>query len=109
VRCRDSVVPLAERLGLPISDEPLLGEATYWDDPATGLACVRELAGVPGVTVACSQGGVIPDLVGTLATGAGLRGVDPDDVPAKKGSTWLLTFGTDAALRAADYYERPTG
>jgi 8-oxo-(d)GTP phosphatase len=70
---------------------------------------LRELASVRGVTVACSQGGVIPGLVGTLATGAGLPGVDPDDVPAKKGSTWLLTFGPDAELRAADYYEQPTG
>jgi 8-oxo-(d)GTP phosphatase len=109
VRCRDSVVPLAERLGLAIDEEPLLGEAAYLDDPAAALARLRELAGVRGVTVACSQGGVIPGLVGTLATGAGLPDVDPDDVPAKKGSTWLLTFGPDAELRAADYYEQPTG
>jgi 8-oxo-(d)GTP phosphatase len=109
VRCRDSVVPLAERLGLTIDEEPLLSEAGYRDDAAAALARLRELASVPGVTVACSQGGVIPDLVRTLATGAGLPGVDPDDVPAKKGSVWLLTFGPDAAARTADYYERPTG
>jgi len=109
VRCRDTVVPLADRLALPIGEEPLLGESGYMEDPAAGLACVRALAAVPGVTVACSQGGVIPHLVGTLATGAGLPGVDPDDVPAKKGSTWLLTFGPDSALRTADYYEHPTG
>jgi 8-oxo-dGTP pyrophosphatase MutT (NUDIX family)/phosphohistidine phosphatase SixA len=109
VRCRDSVVPLAERLGLAIDEEPLLSEAGYRDDAAATLACLRELASVPGVTVACSQGGVIPGLVRTLATGAGLPGVDPNDVPAKKGSVWLLTFGPDAAARTADYYERPTG
>lgn len=109
VRCRDTVVPLAERLGLPIAEEPLLGEARYWDDTAAALSCVRDLAAVPGVTVACSQGGVIPDLVAALATGADLPGVEPDDLHAKKGSTWLLTFGPGAELRAADYYERPTG
>jgi 8-oxo-dGTP diphosphatase len=109
VRCRDSVVPIAERLGLTIDEEPLLGEAAYLDDPAAALARLRELASVRGVTVACSQGGAIPGLVGTLATGAGLPGVDPDDVPAKKGSTWLLTFGPDAELRGADYYNQPTG
>ena len=109
VRCRDTVAPLAERLGLPIDEEPLLGEAAYGEDPAAGLARLRELADVPGATVACSQGGAIPDLVGTLATAAGLPEVDPEDVPARKGSTWLLTFGPDAKLRAADYYERPTG
>jgi 8-oxo-(d)GTP phosphatase len=107
VRCRDTVVPVAERLGLPVVEEPLLGEAGYRDDPAAALACVRALAGVPGVTVACSQGGVIPDLVGTLA--GGLPEVDPDDVPAKKASTWLLSFGPDATLLAADYYGQPTG
>ncbi len=74
VRCRDTVVPLADRLGLPITEEPLLGERGYREDPA-----------------------------------AGLPGVDPDDVPARKGSTWLLTFGPGATLRGADYYEHPTG
>jgi len=109
VRCRESVAPLAQRLGLPIHDEPLLSEDGYRTDPAGALARLRELAAAPGVTVACSQGGVIPGLVGALATGAQLRGVEPDDLHAKKGSTWLLTFGPDAELRAADYYERPTG
>jgi 8-oxo-dGTP pyrophosphatase MutT (NUDIX family)/phosphohistidine phosphatase SixA len=109
VRCRDTVVPIAERLGLPIVDEPLLGEAGYVADPAAGLACLREMARADGVTIACSQGGVIPGLLGALAADAALPGVDPDDVPAKKGSTWVLTFGPDATLRAADYYERPTG
>lgn len=109
VRCRDTVAPLAGRLALPIGEEPLLGEGTYQDDPAAGLARIRAMAGVPGVTVACSQGGVVPHLVRALATGARLPGVDPDDVPARKGSTWLLTFGPEAALRAADYYEHPTG
>jgi 8-oxo-dGTP pyrophosphatase MutT (NUDIX family)/phosphohistidine phosphatase SixA len=109
VRCRDTVVPLAHRLGLAIDDEPLLGEDGYWADPSAALAHIRALTDVPGVVVACSQGGVIPHLVGTLAAAAGLRGMDPDDVPAKKGSTWLLTFGPDATLRTADYYEHPTG
>jgi phosphohistidine phosphatase SixA/ADP-ribose pyrophosphatase YjhB (NUDIX family) len=108
-RCRDTVAPLAEKLSLPIADEPLLGEDGYWQDPAAGLARLRKLAAQPGVTVVCSQGGVIPHLVGTLATGAHLPGVDPDDVPARKGSTWLLTFRPGAEPRTADYYEHPTG
>jgi 8-oxo-dGTP pyrophosphatase MutT (NUDIX family)/phosphohistidine phosphatase SixA len=109
VRCRDTVAPLASRLALPIGEEPLLGEAGYMADPGVGLARLRELAHVPGVSVVCSQGGVIPHLVGTLAGDADLLGVDPGDVPARKGSTWLLTFGADAALLAADYYEHPRG
>jgi 8-oxo-dGTP pyrophosphatase MutT (NUDIX family)/phosphohistidine phosphatase SixA len=109
LRCRASVAPLAELLNLPVADEPLFGEDGYVLDPAAGLARLRELAATPGVTVVCSQGGVVPDLVGALSTGAHLPGVDPQDPPAKKGSTWLLTFGPDTELRAADYYERPTG
>ncbi|MCU1662823.1 MAG: hydrolase [Pseudonocardia sp.] len=109
VRCRQTVAPLAEKLGLPVLDEPLLGENEFAQDPEAGLARFRELAAEPGVTVMCSQGGVIPHIVGTLAAAAGLPGVDPDDVPARKGSTWALAFGEDKTLRAADYYPRPTG
>jgi 8-oxo-dGTP pyrophosphatase MutT (NUDIX family)/phosphohistidine phosphatase SixA len=109
VRCRETVEPLAQRLGLPVTDEPLLGEDDYWVDPAAGRARFREIAAAPGVTVACSQGGVIPDLVGALATGANLPGVDPDDVPSRKASTWVLTFDDGVAVRTADYYSRPTG
>lgn len=109
VRCRDTVAPLAERLALPVTDEPLLGEVGYREDPAAGLARIRELARVAGVTVVCSQGGVIPHVVEALAGAAGLTGVDQDGVPARKGSTWLLTFGPGATLRTADYYDTPTG
>ena len=96
VRCRDTVVPM----GMPIAEEPLLGEEGYWSDPAAGLARFGELAAQPGVTVVCSQGGVIPDVVGAL-TGTG-------GVPARKASTWVLGFRS-GALHTSDYYERPTG
>jgi 8-oxo-(d)GTP phosphatase len=109
LRCRDTVVPLAERLNLPIGEEPLLGEEGYWKDPTAGLARLHEIARHAGVTVVSSQGGVVPDIVRSLASDAHLPGVDPDNVPARKGSTWLLTFSPDAQLRSADYYERPTG
>jgi 8-oxo-dGTP pyrophosphatase MutT (NUDIX family)/phosphohistidine phosphatase SixA len=109
LRCRDTVAPLVEKLRLPLEEERVFGEARYLDDPAAGLARLRKLAREPGVTVVCSQGGVIPDLIRALATDAHLPDVDQDDVPAKKGSTWLLTFGTDAEIRSADYYPRPSG
>ena len=109
VRCRETVGPLAAALSTAVPDEPLLGEDGYWDDPDAGLARVRELAAVPGVTVVCSQGGVIPDVVAALAAASPHRlGVDPDDVPARKASTWVLTFD-GADLRGADHYARPAG
>jgi 8-oxo-(d)GTP phosphatase len=104
LRCRDTIVPLADRLGaVPIQDEPLLGEASYWAQPEAGRQRLLELAARPGVTLVSSQGGVIPDVVAALGKGAG---VDPDDVPAKKASTWVLTFVGDE-VRAADHYGPP--
>ncbi len=100
VRCRDTVSPLAAALGLPVTDEPLLGEEGYWADPPKGLARVRELATVPGITAVCSQGGVIPDVVAEL-TGR-------NDVAARKASTWVLGF-TAGALSTADHHPRPSG
>ena len=99
VRCRDTIAPLAAALGLPVTEEPLLGEEGYWADPAKGLVRLRELAAAPGVTAVCSQGGVIPDVVAEL-TGR-------DDVASRKASTWVLAF-RDGAPITADYYPRPT-
>jgi hypothetical protein len=57
--------------------------------------------------VVSSQGGVIPDVVAALARGALRPGaVDPDDVPSKKGSVWVLGL-CDGALVSADYIEHP--
>ena len=109
VRCGDTVAPLAREVGLAPVIEPVLGETVYWDDPTAGLAYLRKHAREPGVTVACSQGGVIPDLIRNLIGDAHLPDVDPDDIPAKKGSVWLLTFDFDGEIRSADYYARPRG
>ena len=107
LRCRDTVVPLADALGLPIVDEPLLSERLFADDPDAALARVRELAALPGVTVASSQGAVIPEAVAVLARDAALPvAVDLNDVPSKKASTWVLG-SRDGKLVSADYVERP--
>lgn len=109
VRCRNTVAPLADALGLPIADDPLLSEPSYADDPDATLKRVQELAAQPGVTVVCSQGGVIPGVVAALARDAALPvAVDVDDVPSKKGSTWVLGL-RDGALVSADYLGRPAG
>ena len=104
LRCRQTLVPTAERLGAPpIEEEPLFGEEHYWDDPDAAREKLLALAALGGVTMVSSQGGVIPDLVGALAKTAG---VDPDDVPAKKASTWVLTF-VDGVVQTADHYPPP--
>jgi 8-oxo-dGTP diphosphatase len=107
LRCRQTVEPVAAALALPVHEEPTFGKDGYGRDPAAGLARLRELAAVPGVTVVCSQGEVIPGLVGALAVHA-RPPLDPDDVPSRKGSTWALGV-RDGELITADYYPTPTG
>jgi 8-oxo-dGTP pyrophosphatase MutT (NUDIX family) len=116
VRCRQTVEPLAERLGLEIGSLPELGEEEFGADPQAGLNAVQRLLEPrtePGVTVVCSQGGAIPSVL--MALGVTWSGNRPHP-PAAKGSVWALG-GRPGAL-AADYYRnfdpdpdapRPTG
>jgi hypothetical protein len=66
---------------------------------------VQAAAAAGGITVLCSQGGVIPDLVGTLAArdGVALGRRSGSKIPARKASTWALSF-VDTRLAAADYH-----
>lgn len=111
LRCVQTIEPLAEKTGLGGLDgrpgpsvEPLLGERDYWERPDAGVARFRELAARPGVTLVCSQGGVIPDVVARLLdeADAGTAGV-----PSHKASTWVLGFDDAGALLFGDYYRRP--
>ena len=107
VRCRDTVVPLADAVGLPVVDEPLLTETSYGVDPDATMLRLGELTAEPGVTVIGSQGGVIPGVVEALARQAALPvAVDLDQPPAsKKGSNRGLRL-RDRRLVSADYVER---
>jgi 8-oxo-(d)GTP phosphatase len=109
LRCRETVAPLGDHLGMAVGDEPLFGEEGYWADPAAARARLHALAGEPGITVLCSQGGVIPDLVAVLAEESPHPlDVDPDDIPARKASTWVLGFD-GSVLRSADHHPDPAG
>ena len=105
VRCLQTVAALAEDLGLPVGLEPALSEEAYAKDPAAGLERVQAAAAAGGVTVLCSQGGVIPDLIGTLAErdGVALGRRAGSKIPARKASTWALSF-VDTRVVAADYH-----
>jgi 8-oxo-dGTP diphosphatase len=109
-RCHQTVEGLAEDLGVPVLDEPLLSEEDYLADPEGGLAKIVEIAAEPGgPAVVCSQGGVIPDVLHKLADQAGLPLSDMP--PRRKASFWALSFGVRAndetVLLAADYYDAP--
>jgi 8-oxo-dGTP diphosphatase len=102
VRCRETVTPLAERLGLEVGTLPELGEEEFQADPRAGLEIVRQLLeprAEPGVTVVCSQGGAIPSVLMALdVRWPGNR----EFPPAAKGSVWAL--GGRPGSLAADYY-----
>ena len=104
VRCRQTLDPLAEALGLPVGAVPELGEDAFAADPEAGLAVVERLLADgddAGPTVVCSQGGAIPSVLLAL----GVRWHDTAGAlwpPSSKGSVWALA-GRPGAL-VADYY-----
>jgi 8-oxo-dGTP diphosphatase len=77
----------------------MLGKSTAGADARAALRVVRGLVadGVPALI--CSQGEVIPDLIRGLAEGGQVR---LDDLNARKGSVWALSFA-DGKLVDADY------
>lgn len=89
LRCRDTVLPVASKLGLDVDDAPELAEGSK---PKDALALLHRLARDAGDAVACAHGDLIPELVRKL----GRDGMSWDgDLRFAKGSTWVLeTDGT---------------
>lgn len=83
LRCRQTVEPLARKLGLAVEEAPALAEGS---DVHAVLALVRSSAAA--TIVACTHGDVVPLLLEALAEVDGLP--LPADYPMKKGSTWVL-------------------
>jgi 8-oxo-(d)GTP phosphatase len=104
LRCTETVAPLADATGLAIKEEQLLSEVGYPGNEDEAAAFIRGLGSVDTASVACTQGDVIPDLLGRLAA------ADHFDLPRplvyKKASTWVLTFDGDRLL-GADYVPPP--
>jgi 8-oxo-dGTP diphosphatase len=103
VRCVHTVEPIATDAEVEVAEEELLAENAYGGMEDATVRRVLEIVEASRVPVVCSQGGVIPDLVGRLASAAGL---DLGSVESKKGSVWALFFA-DSRLVAADYVRAP--
>lgn len=94
-RCAQTVAPLAGSTGLTVETDDRFDET---NDARSAAAAVRELAAGGGVTVVCSQGGLIPGVVAQLA------GRAESTFHTPKGAAWVLGFaGTEFV--AADRLE----
>jgi 8-oxo-(d)GTP phosphatase len=103
-RCVQTVRPTAEDIGVPVVEEELLAERKYEGMADAATRRLTEIAATGEVSVVCSQGGVIPDLVSRLAADSPV--VLPRRVESKKGSVWALFFA-ETRLVAADYIRVP--
>lgn len=110
-RCRQTLEPYAARTGLPVADVPELADDAVGADRAAALATLARLAAGPVTVAVCAQGEGIPHLVQALARAAPeppASDRDLADPPCRKGSVWVLSFGPDGELVAADYHRDAT-
>jgi len=103
LRCRQTVEPLAEALGLEVRETPIVSEEGYPGHEAEAVELLRSVGGPHHTSVVCSQGDVIPDLLARIATA---DAVDLPAEPSKKGSTWALTFQLDRLI-GCEYFPPP--
>lgn len=109
LRCVQTVRAVASDIGCDVRLEAPLSEQTYASDPDAGLRSLLSIAASHDTAVVCSQGGVIPPLLDTLAErdGVSLTRKLTGEVPSKKGSVWVLSFDRHSAeeprLVAAHY------
>jgi 8-oxo-dGTP pyrophosphatase MutT (NUDIX family)/phosphohistidine phosphatase SixA len=90
LRCRQTLEPLGDLLGLPIVSDSAFGEASTPDEvPDKVKAAAARLADLrdgPPAAI-CSQGKLIPPLLATLS------GTDnPEPYKTAKGSGWVLSW-----------------
>jgi 8-oxo-dGTP diphosphatase len=93
LRCKQTLEPLAERLGLPIVSDSGFAEPAELDElPAKAKLAASRLGELRdgGTAVVCSQGKLIPPVLALLRGEA-----DPAQFKTPKGSGWLLSWSGD--------------
>ncbi|MCH9709640.1 MAG: NUDIX hydrolase [Actinomycetia bacterium] len=103
VRCRQTLDPLAEELGVTIRMEPKLTEEAYADNRKATRQRILKIAATSANPVICTQGKVIPDLIAWWCERDGVR---PDKSRNRKGSTWVMSL-SGGRLVAADHIGSP--
>jgi 8-oxo-(d)GTP phosphatase len=84
LRCQETLAPLARSLGVPVNLDAAFNEGAR---PEIAAQRVRDLATSDAAVVICSQGDLIPPLVGQLNGQAASR------YRTAKGEGWVLSFG----------------
>jgi 8-oxo-(d)GTP phosphatase len=104
VRCVETVLPLSEAIGVPVTEEPLLSERGFPGHEDEAVELLRNLGRPGGAVVACSQRKVIPELIARLAAD---EDVELDgELSVKKGGVWALSF-YDHRLVGAEAFPPP--
>ena len=90
VRCVETVRPLSESIGVAAREDALLGEDGFAGHEEAAVQLIRKLGRPGSAAVACSQAGVIEQLVERLATADGVDLDEPFNL--KKAGVWALSF-----------------
>jgi 8-oxo-dGTP diphosphatase len=99
VRCRQTLEPLAKRLGVDVKKDDSLSEAKPFE-PMLHL-----LQTTPDGAVLCSHGDMIPDMIAGLQR----RGCVITTAPHwKKGSVWVLDRADDGTFVTAASWAPPS-
>jgi 8-oxo-dGTP diphosphatase len=104
-RCLDTVTPVAEAFGVSVQRDSLLSVDGYPGHEEEAVGLLRRQGDADHDAVVCSQGEVIPDLLGRLADTDGYPLETP--IRNRKGSTWALSIDGRGRLVAADHLEAP--
>jgi 8-oxo-dGTP diphosphatase len=95
LRCRQTVAPLAEWLGVQIDTDPAFDENA---DPQGAVVAMRSLAERGGAAVVCSQAALMAPALATLTHR------QHADFDTAKGRGWILAFSDERLVRG-DYLD----
>ncbi|MDO4908874.1 MAG: NUDIX hydrolase [Corynebacterium sp.] len=102
-RCVDTSRPLVKATGIGASTTKLLDDASWVENPKPTEEFLSELSKTPGVHVVFAQRGMITEITNWFSANGRLP---LDDIHAKKGSAWILSF-CEGELTGADYLASP--
>lgn len=104
LRCQQTLAPLAKALDEEVVVDAAFGEIAWQENPETARAAFESVIKQGGTHVICAQGGVIPEMIASLAADGRLPIESP--ILAKKASVWVLSFN-EGQLIGADYMPSP--